>query len=187
MKAKIYTLIFSCLLILLGTGCSTAKKISSKTTEISSSNEKRTETHTWDVYTLTDTTKKSNLEITYTKTEFYPPEKSEETTKTEEPKVGVKHSPDNIGAIKSIEQLTLKATEEQNGISENRESDTLDLDEEIKINTNIKTDTTEKPAADPYRWRYIFGIIISIIIACFFLRKNKIFISIISFFKRVFF
>ncbi|MDR0429231.1 MAG: hypothetical protein LBH58_01975, partial [Tannerellaceae bacterium] len=76
------------------------------------------------------------------------------------------------------------------GISESRESNTSDLEEEKNTDTDIKVDTTEQPAADPYKWRYIFGILILIIVigvvGYFILRKNKIFISVISFFKRFF-
>ena len=203
MKTRIFILLLSILFVFLGVGCSTPKKFTSNTTETSSSEEKRKEATTGDIYTLIDIVKKSGIEITYAKIEFYPPEilipaipkmKPEiEPTKgniNSEPKPANKKPPDNKGAIKSIEQLTLKATEEQTGISENRNSNTSDLEEEINTNTDIKTDTTEKPAADPYKWRYIFGILILIvvigIIGYFLLRKNKVFVSIISFLKRFF-
>ena len=199
MKTRMYILLLSVLFVFLGVGCSTPKKLTSSTTEISSSEEKRKETTTGDIYTLIDTTRKSGLEVTYTKIEFYKPEEKPAGPEPEkeptgnmssEPRPENKKPPNNKGAIKSIEQLTLKATEEATGVSESRESNTSDLEEEIKKDTDVKIDTTEQPAADPYRWRYIFGILILIVVigvvGYFLLRKNKIFISIISFFKGFF-
>jgi hypothetical protein len=202
MKTRMFILFFSVLFVLLGVGCSTPKKLTSSTTEKSSSDEKRKETTTGDIYTLIDTTRKSGLEVTYTKIEFYPPEKipagpgpepEKEPIKgstNSEPKPANEKPPNNRGAIKSIGQFTLKATEEATGRSESRESNTSDLEEEINNDTDIKVDITEQPAADPYKWRYIFGICIVVILAgvglYFGFRKSKIVVSIISFFKRFF-
>jgi len=201
MKTRMYILLLSILFVFLGVGCSTPKKLASSTTETSSSEEKRKETTTGDIYTLIDTTRKSGLEITYTKIEFYKPqeipagpgpepEKEPTGNISSEPRPENKKPPNNKGAIKSIEQLTIKAIEEQTGISESQESNTSDLEEEINTDTDIKTDIAEEPAADPYKWRYIFGILILIVIigvvGYFLLRKNKVFVSIISFFKSFF-
>jgi len=73
MKTRMYILLLSILFVFLGVGCFTPKKLASSTTETSSSEEKRKEATTGDIYTLIDTTRKSGLEITYTKIEFYKP------------------------------------------------------------------------------------------------------------------
>jgi len=57
----------------------------------------------------------------------------------------------------------------------------------MKNNTDITKSEKiiEQPAPDPYRWRYIFGIVVSIIllgiVAYFVFRKTKIVILIITF------
>jgi amino acid transporter len=49
---------------------------------------------------------------------------------------------------------------------------------------------SEQPAPDPYRWRYILGIVISVIsvgfVAYYGLRKTKVVNSIITFLKNIF-
>lgn len=58
--------------------------------------------------------------------------------------------------------------------------------EEVNTDTDKETDITEKPAADPYRWRYIFGILVLLAVAFFFLRKTKVFTAVAAFFRKLF-
>jgi|GEM_PF-3627290 len=58
--------------------------------------------------------------------------------------------------------------------------------EEVNTDTDKETDITEKPAADPYRWRYIFGILVLLAVAFCFLRKTKVFTAVAAFFRKLF-
>jgi hypothetical protein len=75
-------------------------------------------------------------------------------------------------------------------VSESKKNSTSNIEAEKKADINNKVDITEQPAADPYRWRYIFGIVIVLAVAIallyFSFRKTKIVASIISFVKKIF-
>lgn len=204
MKGIINILLLLCLGLFFG--CSTPKALTSTTQEAAFSEEKKSESSTGSLLSKVDTTKNKGLEITYTKIEFYPPEPSglpdkgndneEGKPKTSLPdmvsnldaKPGIKQPPDQ-GAIKSIEQITIKATEEEAGVSETEEYNSSEKEEEATTLNSLDTVTEDKPAEDPYKWRYIFRILIIVLILLavgyFFLRKRKVFTKIISFIKRV--
>jgi len=194
--------IFFCVLI-FSTGCHTSKKIASNITENIKTSGQYNEATTTETYSFVDTTKKSGLKIKHYKIEFYPPtgpSKPDETipdnpifhfginnnTEGSNPK----SKPPNVGAIKSIEGYTIKATDEQTGINEETSNITTNKDAEINTDITRTAKVTEQPAPDPYSWRYILGICIIVALAgiglYFGLRKTKVVIAIVTFFKKIF-
>lgn len=90
------------------------------------------------------------------------------------------------GAIKSIETFTVKQKAEATGVTQEEQKTETTKTEEVNTDTDKETDITEKPAADPYRWRYIFGILVLLAVAFFFLRKTKVFTAVAAFFRKLF-
>ncbi len=189
MRAKsIIVLLSICLFGFLG--CSSPKNLTSSTKETGTTEEKRSEATTGEIHTLIDSTKTSGSDITYFKIEFYPPEEKpagpdpepeKEPTPgnvNKEPKPANKKPPDK-GAIKSIEGFKLSSSSEEKGVTETDEKNTLQKDEKINTDNTLETDTQEEVAEDPYKWRYLLGIIIAIIVigigGYFLLRKSKLF------------
>lgn len=146
-------------------GCSSKKKASeterhySKQTEISEVENVSTQLRV-------DTTKISDREINYTKVTYFDPEEGK--------------PPD---AIKQIESWTLRDKGTKKGVSDSainneKESKDTELIQEDALESN-----EEEPAPDPYKWRYIFYIIISFIVVGIFLRRTTILKHISSLFK----
>lgn len=204
MKTKILTL-FLCLLVGFLTGCSTPRKLIASKEEKTKVDQATKETNTGTSSTFVDTTKTNGVEITYTKIEYYPPEVNKEPepegqvtpgktprpegTASKEP-TQAKKQPPNKGAIKSIEQLTVKQNSEEKGVSQNQEANASAKEETTTTDTDKKEVNTEQPAADPYRWRYILAILIIVIVAgtvvYFWFRKTKVGITVTSFIKKFF-
>jgi len=90
------------------------------------------------------------------------------------------------GAIKSIETFTVKQKAEATGVTQEEQKTETTKTEEVNTDTDKETDITEKPAADPYRWRYIFGILVLLAVAFCFLRKTKVFTAVAAFFRKLF-
>jgi len=189
MKKHFIALLFCCLLGFLLVGCSTANKLTTTTKVTTKVDEKRIETTTADNYAFIDTTKKAGYEVNYTKIEYYPPEPKKAPTQLEGAKVwpanqGAKEAqtkPPNVGAIKSIETYSVKKTEEKSGVSKKKEAKKMKAAQEIKSDTSTQAETQEKPAADTYRWRYIFYILITVTflgIGLYFYLKKKNVLSI---------
>lgn len=185
-------------------GCSTPRKLAANTKEAGKVEEVRSETSAGDILQYVDTTKREGVEITYTKIEFYPPDvskpiitpASEPEPKQEpanledkkvEPTPKKKQPPNEQGAIKSIEQYTVKHDTEDRGISASVESIASEKEEEIITDSSLETNFTEETAEDPYKWRYILGIILAITVigvaGYFTIRKSKV----ATFIKRLFF
>lgn len=204
MKAKLIISTFLCLLLCLLMGCSTPRKLAANTKEAGKVEEVRSETSAGDILQYVDTTKREGVEITYTKIEFYPPDvskpiitpASEPEPKQEpanledkkvEPTPKKKQPPNEQGAIKSIEQYTVKHDTEDRGISASVESIASEKEEEIITDSSLETNFTEETAEDPYKWRYILGIILAITVigvaGYFTIRKSKV----ATFIKRLFF
>lgn len=180
MKARIFISVIVVFLVLFLIGCSTPRKLAGAAKETQQVEEKRTESSKSELSLSVDTTKRTGVEVTYTKVEYYPPgpndnfQYKEEHIKEPE---GAKHGytkplsndsnkpPNKNGPIKSIEQYTYKQTAEEAGITKQEEKTEGVLDEEVNTNKTAEEETTEEPAADPYRWRYIFGIIFIFIVA----------------------
>lgn len=207
MKAKLIISTFLCLLLCLLVGCSTPRKLAGSTIEAGKVEEVRSETSAGDILQFVDTTKREGVEITYTKIEFYPPDLSkpiitpasepgpkQEPANLEDKKVEPtpkkKQPPNEQGAIKSIEQYTVKHDTEDMGISASVESIATEKNEAINTEFEKEEAITEEPAADPYRWRYILAIIVILlvvgVVGYFWLRKTNIFLRVASFFKKLF-
>ncbi|MDR0749422.1 MAG: hypothetical protein LBF62_07610, partial [Tannerellaceae bacterium] len=94
-----------------------------------------------------------------------------------EPKPATKKPPD-AGAIKSIEGFVINSTNEEKGKTETHEKTASQKDEEINTDNSLETDITQEVAEDPYKWRYLLGILIAIIVigvaGYFLLRKSKV-------------
>lgn len=187
-------------------GCSTPRKLAGSTKETARTEEKRDETTAAEFCRTIDSTKTEGVEVTYTKIEFFPPEPTDrkekpDTTQTGGPSKPVadtpknrpkepkeKQPPDNgrQGAIKSIETFTVKQKTEAAGVTQEEQKTKTTKTEEVNTDTDKETDITEKPAADPYKWRYIFGILVLLAVAFFFLRKTKVFTAVAAFVRKLF-
>ena len=198
------TILFICVCILIfATGCHTPKKIVRNTTENIKISEQHNAVTTTETYSFVDTTKKSGVEINYYKIEFYPPAGPSEPDGTIPDNIAFpegininaaggnqRSKPPNVGAIKSIEGYTVKATDEQTGIAEEKSNTTENKEAEINTDITRAAEVTEQLAPDPYRWRYILGICIVVVLAgtglYFGLRKTKVVKAVITFFKKIF-
>jgi hypothetical protein len=197
------TILFICLCVLFfASGCHTPKKIVSSTAESVISNEKQNEATNSETYNFADTTKKQDVEINYFKIEFYPPRPDDRPdTIPDNPtfpenmlgNIGGSNPnkpPNNKGAIKSIEGYKVKAKSEQSGVNESKENTQVNRNAEKNEDINRQTEIKEQPAPDPYRWRYIFAIIVSVILAgvgaYFALGKTKLITDLVSFVKKLF-
>ena len=207
MKPKFSIVAIALLLAVLLFSCSTPRKLAGSAKETAKTEEKRDETTAAEFRRIVDSTKTEGVEVTYTKIEFFPPESdtlpaNKDTTKAggqtkpvantqknrpKEPKE--KQPPDERskqGAIKSIETYTVKQKTEATGVTHEEQKTETAKTEEVNTDTDKKTYITEKPAADPYRWRYIFGILVLLAVAFFFLRKTKVFTAVTAFFRKLF-
>ena len=174
--------------ILLFSACSTPKKLVSSSKEKATISEVTTEKKAGQSSFFTDTTKSAICEIIYTKIEYFPPGPALEAgglPAYEKPK----HPPDN-SIIKSIETLTLKQKQEAKGVSEQKQDTTSA--KATSINNQLTKDekSETEPTADPYKYRYILGILIVgfiiITVGYLALRKTKLFTSVLSFIRNIF-
>lgn len=194
MKTKNILTVLLCLLAGLIVGCSTPRKLVSSTKEAAKVEEKRTEATTGEVTHFVDTTKKNGVEVTYTKVEFFPPGAKSEQAPATEPAPGAADNIDRTpkrpantqGAIKSIESYTVKQNTEAAGVTKDEEKTQTTKAEEINTDTDKVTDVTEKPAPDPYRWRYILAILVVLVVVFLWLRKKNVFAGIAAFVRRLF-
>lgn len=203
-KTLITVLLFAFSVSLIG--CSTPRKLAGSTKETAKTEEKRDETTAAEFRRTVDSTKAEGVEVTYTKVEFFPPEPEgrevkPDTTQTGDPSKPVADTPKNRpkepkekqppntgrqGAIKSIETFTVKQKTETTGVTQEEQKTETTKTEEVNTNTDKASDITEEPAADPYRWRYIFGILVLLGVAFFLLRKTKVFTAVAAFFRKLF-
>ncbi|WP_278726203.1 hypothetical protein [Alistipes putredinis] len=206
MKRKFGIVVIALLLAVLLSGCSTPRKLAGSTKETAKTEEKRDETITAEFRRTVDSTKTEGVEVTYTKIEFFPPEPDtlptkQGTTKTGGPSKTVADTPKNRpkepkekqppdtrkqGAIKSIETFTVKQNTEATGVTQEEQKTETTKTEEVNTDTDKETDVTEQPAADPYRWRYIFGILVLLVVGIILLRKTKVFTAVVGFFRKLF-
>jgi hypothetical protein len=83
--------------------------------------------------------------------------------------------------VKSIEVQQQGATKEQKGIAEQIQKNDSTGISHADTKTDKQASVSQQTAPDPYRWRYIFGIVALLLIAAyFFLRKAKITGGIVS-------
>jgi hypothetical protein len=184
-------LLITCLLLFLA-GCGTARKIATSRQEAGKYTATTTEDKIGRNSLIIDTTKTSGKDITYIKIEFYPPEVMTKTSGPDslpEADGPIKHPP-NVGPVRNIEMLTVKSHDEQRGITESESGTDEHRATNITDETAVAEAASEEPTADPYRWRYIFGILIAVIAigtaVYFWFRKAGIFVKIAAFFKRLF-
>lgn len=203
MKARAIIAILWGLVAFILSGCSVQRNIASSTKDAAHTEENRTETTAGEIRRTVDSTKSEGVEVTYTKVEFFPPEPDTQqvkpdTTQTagpsvagtdvpkDRPKEPKDKQPPNAtgkqGAIKSIETFTITQKTEAAGTTKEEQKTGTTKAEEVNTDTDTTMDVTDKPAADPYRWRYIFGILAILTVAFFFFRKSKIF----TFFRELF-
>ncbi len=166
---KIVAFLF-CLIML---SCASTRK----SVQTSSTNEsfiQSNESQSTKVDKVIDTTKTEKGKITITEIEFYPPN-SDTVNHAPATNVGGVEIP-NIGnikdaAIKSIKQTTIESNVEQKGKS-NESNETNGNQEQIMLAGNKQTSQESTvPAPDPYRWRYIFYILVLLGIAMLYLKR----------------
>lgn len=206
MKARAIIAILWGLVAFILSGCSVQRNIASSTKDAAHIEENRTETTAGEIRRTVDSTKSEGVEVTYMKVEFFPPEPDTQqvkpdTTQTAGPSAagtGVPknrskepkdkqppNAPGKQGAIKSIETFTITQKTEAAGTTKEEQKTETTKKEEVDTDTDTTTDVTDKPAADPYRWRYIFGILVILAVAFFFLRKTKVFTTVATFFRKL--
>lgn len=169
--------IIGCIFVIIG--CSTTKKTMQTHESLGVSTEK-TESKASHVERFVDTTKTDKKKITITEIEFYPPTPNIDKPDEEPPKQNESNakgvSLSNIGnidnaAIKSIKQTTIEADTEEKGESRESESNESAKNEAIISNSEKNTNSEVAPAPDPYRWRYIFYILIVALIVLLYLKR----------------
>jgi hypothetical protein len=181
-------------------GCSAPKKIISSTAETLTSSEKQSEAASSELYNFADTTKKQEVEVTYFKIKFYPPDDSPvaipddpafpENLLGSTGSSNPKKPPNRKGAVKSIEGYTVIAKSQQSGVNKSNENTQVSRNAEKNEDISRQAEVKEQPAPDPYRWRYILAIVISVILAgvgaYFVFRKAKLITGLISVVKKLF-
>lgn len=187
MKKILLPLIFCFILI---SCASTRKSVQMSCT--SQTNTESAEKQTSKAEKVVDTTKTESGKVTITEIEFYPPsdchhdkdtasEAPKKKPKADKPKgnnVGEINLP-NVGnikdaAIKSIKQTTIESEKEQKG--ESKESNESDNSKSQATLSNTSQSGTEEstPAPDPYRWRYIFYILLIVAIGLLYMKRVPI-------------
>lgn len=146
-------------------GCSSKKK-ASETEKHYSKQAESSEVENVSTQLRVDTTKTLDIEINYTKVTFFDPDEGK--------------PPD---AIKQIESWTLKDKDTKRGVSDSAVNNTKQSKGSELIQEDISENNKEEPAPDPYKWRYIFYIIVSLIIVGIFLKRSTVFKYITSLFK----
>lgn len=132
-----------------------------------------------DTEMLIDTTRTDKGRITITEIEFFPPAATDGQTSAPPvtnvsdlnlPNVG------NIGngAVKSIKQTTIEQDTERKGESKETSSTTTATNEAMAANTEKTVKVETAPAPDPYRWRYIFYILVLGAIVVLYLKRAPI-------------
>lgn len=171
---------------------STRKSVHTSCTSVT--NTESSENSNQKTESVVDTTKTESGKITITEIEFYPPTNDltdgEDTvnniTTSDETKVknskatnvGDIYLP-NVGsiknaAIKSIKQTTIESELEQKGESkETNESDKSKSESIISKTSQFGVEEIT-PAPDPYRWRYIFYILLVVSIWLLYLKRVPI-------------
>jgi septal ring-binding cell division protein DamX len=175
---KKYIILLACITLLFS--CGTAKKKSLQQTSSSETFAVNTDTQSAKTEKFVDTTKTENGKITITEIEFYPPVSRNNDTANRTPIMNVGGVDiANVGniknaAIKSIKQTAIESAVEQRGESkESNESEESKQEAVVSYSTQ-KTDEIIVPAPDPYRWRYIFGIILLLAIGLLYLKRTPV-------------
>lgn len=155
------------LVVILMSGCSLQKKsVSTKTAEVKTIDTKTTVSDQ-SVFTI-DTTKVTDLEVIYTKIEYYPPAEPMPEQPSGVSKAAIEPP------IKSVETYTIKKKTVNKGESEIQKAIVSDSTSNSTSSINQVTVEKEKPAPDPKRWRYIFYIMLLLAGAFIYLKRSKV-------------
>lgn len=190
MKKILLPLIFCFFMI---SCASTRKSVHNSCTNVTNSQSE--ESSNQKTEKVVDTTKTENGKITITEIEFYPPTNNcdnqgkdtvnniatDGNSKADKPKetnVGNIHLP-NVGsiqnaAIKSIKQTTIESNLEQKGESKETNENDTSKSEAVVSKTSQSSVEETMPAPDPYRWRYIFYILLVVSIWLLYLKRVPI-------------
>ena len=173
MKRFLYLLIAGLLL----TSCAamkTAKKVDTQVKEDVDS----TAIHDERIKSVIDTTKVSSTKVKITKIEFYDPARNQKEHHPERSKVDKEETIDdddtpvhdqpvdvpdlvkkNLPNVKSIEITEIENDTKDSGVTEHETAVSDSSSVASTRDENTKTDEKNKPV-DPYKWRWIFGILI---------------------------
>lgn len=110
---------------------------------------------------------KVDQEIVIETEEYYPPDIT-----TGEITPGTNNPEPKQGAIKSRTRKTIKAKTEDKGKTITNEESSKKGDVESNNKSTTETKATESPAPDPKRFRYIFGILLILLIGGFIIYKK---------------
>ena len=165
------------LLLLLVTffmiSCASTRK-SVQTSCTSDTSIDKVDSHAMKTEKAIDTTKTEDGKITITEIEFFPNVNKSDTIKSAINVGGFNIA--NVGsiknaAIKSIKQTTIEKKSEQKGKS-NESSESEKIQSIIVATKSNQTSQIQtSPAPDPYRWRYIFYILVLVGIAMLYLKR----------------
>jgi uncharacterized membrane protein YtjA (UPF0391 family) len=142
------------LIVFLASGCRSTKKATESRTITENSAEIKEATASQLLVTI-DTTKTSDTETTYQRTEYYQP--VEDTAK--------------IGPVKSVETLVIRKKTEAKGKTDAIKTEATTKNSLISEATATKTAETTKPAPDPRRWMWIFLILALLAGAYLYIKK----------------
>lgn len=169
---------FILLFIFVDIGCSTTKK-ATKTSESTQLSSESNESKFSSTEKLVDTTKTESGKITITEIEFYQTSVNGESTgSSDKTKTNVSSlSLPNIckidnAAIVSIKQTIIEDDSKTKGESNESSSAEIIKSEAISENIEKTAKVYEATAPDPYRWRYIFYILL--ICAAVFLYLKRV-------------
>jgi hypothetical protein len=150
------------LLVILLSGCHLTKK-TTKSEALTTNSVQTTETAS-----ANENLRVTNNLVTGQKTkkvtvEYYPPTEkpaAPPAAPADPPPVAPTTEQTEHGAIKSITTETTEEETHDQGITEAAKEQQAAKTTVDNSASSVKTDDVEKPAADPYRWRYIFGILV---------------------------
>lgn len=123
-----------------------------------------------------DTTKTESGKITITEIEFYPPTLLPDVPMSGNEETTPCFEIDGVGKVKGgnvkhIKQTTIEKKSEQKGKSnESSESEKIQSTV-VATKSNQTSQIQTSPAPDPYRWRYIFYILVLVGIAMLYLKR----------------
>ena len=159
------------LIVFLTSGCSLQKKTAvTKTAETQTASV--VETYSDKSVFAIDTTKANNLDITYTKVEYYEPRQADTTKAT-------------VQQIKSVETLTVKKSAVVKGETIVQKAIQNDSTTQTAVTVNQEIKETVNPAPNPRRWMWIFFILALLTGVFIYIKRPPAIIRFCSFiFKR---
>lgn len=130
-----------------------------------------------------DTTKTEKGDISIIEVEFYPGSAKQDSVDQSPGKIPViQNGTTKIsGSIKSAKITTIKKEAENKGVSKTDST----FNKSSTQNVDKAMSTSKEPAKDPYRWRWILGIIIVVALIGFFICSKVRFKSIWDWIKKI--